>query len=88
MAFGEYAISRTQVQLLDNRFKESRENINDGARPGRLSTSRTDENIEATVKKIILDNRQIPIREVANDVSLSLGSCQAIFTYGLRMVYA
>ena len=42
MAFGESTISRTQVQLWYNRFKEGREDINDDARPGRLSTSTTD----------------------------------------------
>ena len=29
---------------------------------------------------MILDNRRITIREVANDVGISFGSCQAIFT--------
>ena len=67
-----------------NRFKEGRENVNDGARPGRPSTSTTDENIEA-VKKMILDNRRITIREVADDVGISFGSCQAIFTGVLCM---
>ena len=28
---------------------------------------------------MILDNRQITIKEVADDVGISLGSCQAIF---------
>ena len=74
MAFDKYTISRTQVQLSHNRFKEGREDINDDARTGRLSTQITDENIEVTVKKIILNNRRIPIREVVDDVSLSLGS--------------
>ena len=44
----------------------------------------TAENIEA-VKKINLDNRRIIIREVANDVGISFGSCQAIFTDILDM---
>ena len=73
VAFGESTISRTQVQLWYNWFKESREDINDDARPGRPSTSTT---IEA-VQKII--------REVAVDVSISFGSCQAIFTDVLGM---
>ena len=36
------------------------------------------ENIE-TMKKMILDNRRITIREVADDAGISFGSCQAIF---------
>ena len=36
------------------------------------------------MKKIILDNRRITIRELADDVGISFGSCQAIFTDVLR----
>ena len=76
---GSY-IRRTQVQLCYSRFKEDREDVNaiDDARLGRTST--TNENIEA-VRKMILDNCPITIREVADDVGISFGSCQAIF-YG------
>ena len=76
MAFGESTMSRTQVQLRYNRFKEGREDVNEDARCP--STSTNDENTEA-VKKMILDNCRIPIREVADDVGISFGSCQAIF---------
>ena len=34
-ALGESTMSRTQVQLWYNRFKECRESVNDDARPGR-----------------------------------------------------
>ena len=47
VAFGESTMSRTQVQLWYNRFKEGREDVND---------------IEA-VKKMISNNRRITIRE-------------------------
>ena len=62
MAFGESTMSRTQFQLWYNRFKEGREDVNNNARPGRPSTSTTDETIKA-VKKMILDNHRITIRE-------------------------
>ena len=81
MAFGEPTMSRTQVQLRYNRFKEGRKDVND---EDRQSTSTTDENIEA-LKKIILYNRPITIREVSDDVDISFGSCQAIFTDILGM---
>ena len=55
-------MSRTQVQLWYNRFKESREDVNNNARSGRPIMSTTDENMEA-VKKLILDNSRITIRE-------------------------
>ena len=52
LALDESTMSRTQVQLWYNRFKEGQEDVNDEARSGRLSLSTIDENIE-TVKKMI-----------------------------------
>ena len=83
----ESVISRTQVHLWYNRFKQDREDVNDYARPGRPSTSTTDENIEA-VQQMILHNRQINIREFADNVGISCGSCQAILTDILGMKHA
>ena len=80
-AFGESRVSRTQVQLWYNWFKQ------DDARSGRPSTSTTDENIEA-VNKMRFDNLRFTIREVVDDVGLSFGSCQAIFTDVLGMKHA
>ena len=69
MAFDESTMSRTQAQLWYNRFKEGRDDVNDDTRA-------TDKNIAA--KKMILNNRRII--EVADDIDISFGSCQAIFT--------
>ena len=66
------------------RCKEGRKDVNDDAPSGSPSTSTTDENIKA-VKKMILDNRRITFREVADDVAISFSSCQAIFTDVLGM---
>ena len=49
-----------------------------------LTSSTNNENIEA-VKKMILDNFRITIREIADDVGISFGSCQAIFMDVLGM---
>ena len=70
VAFSESTMSRTQVQFWYNQFKEGQEDVNDVARLGRPSTSTTDENIEI-VKKMILDNRRITIRELVDDVGKS-----------------
>ena len=70
VAFAKSTMSRTQVQLWYNRFKEGRD-VNDVAFHGRRSTSKTNENIEA-MKKIIFFNQ-------SDDVGISLGSCKAIF---------
>ena len=42
----------------------------------------------AAVKNMILDNHRITIREAADDVGISLGLCQAIFTHVLGMKHA
>ena len=56
VAFGESTtMSRTQVQLRHNRFKEGQEDVNDDACSGCPNTSITAKNIEA-VKKMILKN--------------------------------
>ena len=47
MALGDSPMSRTEVQLWYNCFKEGREEVNEDARPGRPRTSSTYENIEA-----------------------------------------
>ena len=67
-----------------NRFKESWEDVNNNARPKSLSPPKTDRSLEV-VKEMILDNRRITITELADDVDISFGSCQAIFTHVLGM---
>ena len=57
------------------------------AHSDRPITSTTDENIEV-VKKMIFDNRRTTIREVADKVGASFGSCQASFTDVLGLKHA
>ena len=80
VAFGESTMSKTQVQLWYNWlvFKEGQENVNDDTRLGPPNTSTTKETIEA-MKKMILDNCRITLKEVADDVGISFDLCQAIF---------
>ena len=70
VAFEESTTSKTIALQWCSRFKKGRKEVNDCAYPGRPSMLTTDKNIEA-VKKMILDNCRITIREVFNDV----GSC-------------
>ena len=70
----ESSKTRTQVQLWYRRFKEGREDVNNDAGHGRRSTSITDKKNIQAVKKMILDNRQITFREVADDFGISFGS--------------
>ncbi|UYV68440.1 K02A2.6-like [Cordylochernes scorpioides] len=65
-------------------FSEGREDVNDEERAGRPSTSTTDEKINE-VEKMILANRRITVREVAEDLNISIGSCHSIFIKDLGM---
>ncbi|XP_032679236.1 protein GVQW3-like [Odontomachus brunneus] len=83
-AFGESSMNKTSVYKWHKLFQEGREDVEDDERPGRLSTSTIDDNVEK-VKKMIMGNRRITIREIANDVNISFSSCQAIFSDVLCM---
>ncbi|UYV79403.1 K02A2.6-like [Cordylochernes scorpioides] len=65
-------------------FSEGREDVNDEGRAGRPSTSTADEKINE-VEKMILANRRITVREVAEDLNISIGSCHSIFINDLGM---
>ncbi|KAG5342640.1 SETMR methyltransferase, partial [Acromyrmex charruanus] len=89
VAYGEATLDRSNVYRWYKMFSEGREDVNDEERAGRPSTSTTDENIDE-VKKIVLANRRITVREVAEDLNISIGSCHSIFTndLGMRRVVA
>ena len=76
-SFGEYTLSRTQV------FKCHKvvENLHHASRP---STSVNVDNIEK-VKKIVLGNRRIGIREAAEALNIFYGSTQHIVVHVLGM---
>ncbi|UYV66450.1 hypothetical protein LAZ67_4001717 [Cordylochernes scorpioides] len=63
---------------------EGREDVNHEERAGRPSTLTTDEKINE-VEKMILANRRITVREVAEDLNISIGSCHSIFINDLGM---
>ena len=87
VACDECTVSQKSVYKWYKLFTEGREGVNDDARPGWPSTLTTNENTEA-VKKIVMENRRITIREVAEDVGISVGSFHAIFSgiLGLKRV--
>lgn len=70
-AYGESVMSKTRVYEWYKRFQDGREDVADDERPGRPSTSTTDENVEK-VKAMIMNDRRITIREVADDVGPDL----------------
>ncbi|VEN50524.1 unnamed protein product [Callosobruchus maculatus] len=84
LAYGEATLDQSNVYWWYKMFSEGREDVNDEERAGRPSTSTTDENIDK-VKKIVLANRRITVREVAEDLNISIGSCHSILTNNLGM---
>ena len=78
LTFGKSTMSRTQVQLWYNRFKEGREDISEDVHSGRTNTLTTNENI-GIVNKMASDNRRITIREFTDYGDISFLSCQAVF---------
>ena len=88
-AYGESAMSKTRVSEWYKCFQDGREDVEDDERPRRPSTSTTDENVEK-VKEIVMNDRRITIREVTDDVGISIGSCHEIFwnVLGMKRVAA
>ncbi|UYV63016.1 hypothetical protein LAZ67_2002856 [Cordylochernes scorpioides] len=84
LAYGEATLDRSNVYRWYKMFSEGREDVNDEERAGRPSNSKTDEKIDE-VEKMILGNRRITVREVAEDLNISIGSCDSNFINDLGM---
>jgi len=54
--------------------------VGEDPRPGRSSTSTNDDNV-----KRVRGNRRVTVREVADEVGISIGSCHQILTEKLQM---
>ena len=82
--FRESTLSRTQVFEWHKAFSEGREVVEHLPHASRPSTSVSDDKIEK-VKKIVLENRRVGIREVAEALNISYGSTQHIVVHVLGM---
>jgi len=80
-------MSRTQCFDWYSRFKTGRTSFDEDPRSGRLSTSTDDVHID-TVRDLILQNRRLTVREIAEDVGISFGSRQAILKLNMHRVAA
>ncbi|UYV81581.1 hypothetical protein LAZ67_20001589 [Cordylochernes scorpioides] len=80
----EATLDRSNVYRWYKMFSEGREDVNDEELAGRPSTSTTDEKINE-VEKMILANRRITVREIAENLNISTGSCHSIFINDLGM---
>jgi len=87
--YGDNTLSKTQVYQWYERFKSGREAVKDDARPGRPSTSKTDENVDE-IRQLLIENRKLTIREIAETTNIWFGSVHSILRedLGLRRVTA
>jgi len=53
--------------------------VSEDPRPGRPSTSTNDDHVER-VRAVIRGNRRLTLRDVADEVDISIGSYHQIFT--------
>jgi len=76
-AFGDQTMSQKNVYKWYKQFKEGRESVEDENRSGRPLTS-TDEQHVNEIKNLIIKNRRLIIRDLADTVNISFGSVQTI----------
>ena len=67
-AFGDQALSRSNVFWLYGRFRDGRKDIEDDPRNGRPTEYRNDNHFE-TINQLFLQNRHLSLRMLANDVN-------------------
>jgi len=84
LAYREDCMSLTQCYEWFKRFKEGRMSVGEDPRPGWLSTSTNDDHVDRG-RAVICDNRRLTVREVADEVGISIESCHQIFTDELQM---
>ncbi|GFY13863.1 putative mariner transposase [Trichonephila clavipes] len=69
---------------LYKRFKDGRQDVEDDSRPGRPSTSKTDENVEK-VASLIRSDRRLSIRAIAETVNIDKECVRQILHDNLNM---
>jgi hypothetical protein len=83
-AFGDDAMGAMQIKEWFNRFKGGRTLADSDQRSGRPSTSRN-ANVIENVRSLILEDRRLTVREIADEAGISTGSAHSILTEDLHM---
>ena len=77
-------MSQTQGYEWFKLFKEGKMSVGEEPRPGRTSTSTNDDHVER-VRCVIRGKRRLTVREVADEVGISIGTCHKVFTEKLQL---
>jgi len=83
-AYGEDCMGQTHCYEWFKCFKAGRMSVGEDPRPGRPSTSTSNDRVER-VCAVICGNRRLTVRKVADEVGISIGSCHQIFSEKLEM---
>ncbi|KAJ4433029.1 hypothetical protein ANN_15286 [Periplaneta americana] len=82
--FGEDAMGVTQIKEWFNRFKDGRTSAESEQRCGRPQTARSAAVVER-VRNLVMADRRLTVREIAEEVGVSKDSAHAIFRDDLNM---
>ena len=78
-AFGNEALSPTQIKQWFKRFKDGHASVESDPRSGRPSTSRKEEVMDQ-VREKVLEDRRLTVQEIVAEVGISIGSVHSILT--------
>ena len=78
-------MSITRIKEWYNRFKDGSTSVDSKPRRGRPSTSRND-NVINQVRTFIMQDRRLTVRELADEVGVSIGSVHTILTADLGLI--
>ena len=66
-AYGEHSLYKGQVFRWHKSFLEGREQVEDEPRTGRLSTSKTDDNVER-VRSLVRSDRRLTLKMISSEI--------------------
>ena len=82
-AYGDQALSRSNVFRWYGRFRDGREDNEDDLRSGRATECRNENNVEK-ISQLLLQNRHLPLRMLADEVNIGKDTVRSIVVEDLR----